>query len=153
MTTETGTEHNERLRKLSKSMSHACWIGVHDECDESDARCACEHHRLSSTPDPSASEWRYVETRHSAEVDMRPIRLRAHWDGLLEPEDVRAPMRQIVADHAAVLRLTAAAARTTERLSDLPRYLESNGMGTLASIVEDCLTELHDAAAPPKGTP
>lgn len=92
--------------------------------------------------DPSAGEWRagsvdsLMDRRRVYDSDRRVV-------ATANSDDDAA---QIVADHAAVSRLTAAATRTTERLSDLPRYLESNGMGTLASIVEDCLTELSDAA-------
>lgn len=61
---------------------------------------------------------------------------------------------QIVSDHrlaALVPQLEKASTRTTERLKDLPRYLESNGMGTMASIVSDCLEELRVASATAKG--
>jgi hypothetical protein len=59
------------------------------------------HEAHTNVPLDAEGEWRYVETTYGAEVDTRPIRLRAHWDGLLESEDVRDLMRQIVADHKA----------------------------------------------------
>lgn len=58
------------------------------------------HNTAQPIPD-TEGEWRYVETRHGAEVDTRPIRLRAHWNGMMLMADVRGLMRQIVSDHKA----------------------------------------------------
>jgi len=49
------TEHSERLRNLSKSMSYSCWMGAHGECDEA-KDCSCEHHQTQPAPD--TGEWR-----------------------------------------------------------------------------------------------
>lgn len=100
-----------------------------------------------STPDPSAEEWRMVKSDSRYRIVDQKGRSVAFGAGDNDAERQRHAT-QIVADHTAVPRLVVAATRTTERLSDLPRYLETNGMGTLASVVEDCLTELRDATTP-----
>jgi hypothetical protein len=101
------TEHNERLRKLSKSMSYSCWTGTHTECEKADR--ACEHHETQPAPDTS-EEWRVqaMPTHGWRVVDATEQEIVAD---VYREEDAR----QIVSDHNAVPSLVAA-------LNDLIEY-------------------------------
>lgn len=91
------------------------------------------------TPD-TEGEWRYIETRNGAEVDTRPIRLRAHWDGLLEPEVVRELMRQVVADHnsrALLVEALLAAKKEIGRKPQTPSLMPKIDAALKAAGVEE----------------